>query len=64
MPGILGGLSAIVITHHAGIQIAGILATVAIAFVCGKIAGLVVGLLGKKETPYSDADEFILDHEA
>jgi len=64
MPGILGGLSAILITHNAGIQIAGILTTLAIAFVCGKAAGLAVGLLGKKETPYSDADEFILDHEA
>jgi ammonium transporter Rh len=64
MPGILGGLSAIIITQNAGIQIAGILVTVVIAFVCGKIAGLVVGLLGKKETPYSDVDEFILDHES
>jgi ammonium transporter Rh len=64
MPGILGGLSAIIITQNAGIQIAGILATVVIAFVCGKIAGLAIGLLGKKETPYSDSDEFILDHES
>lgn len=63
MPGILGGLSAILITGNVGIQIAGILVTVAIAFACGKIAGAAVGLLGKKATPYSDADEFILDHE-
>jgi len=63
MPGILGGLSAILITGNVGIQIAGILATVAIAFICGKIAGAAVGLLGKKATPYSDADEFFLDHE-
>jgi len=64
MPGILGGLSAILITHNAGIQVAGILVTVILAFACGKIAGLVVSLLGKKATPYSDVDEFILDHEA
>lgn len=63
MPGILGGLSAIIITHNVGIQIGGILATVFIAFVCGKIAGLAVGLLGKKEIPYSDEDEFILEHD-
>lgn len=63
MPGILGGLSAIVITHNVGIQIAGILTTVVIAFACGKIAGFAVGLLGKKETPYSDEDDFILEHE-
>ena len=64
MPGILGGLSAILITQNAGIQIAGILVTIAIAFACGKIAGLAVGLLGKKEIPYSDEDEFILEHDA
>ena len=64
MPGILGGLSAILITHQAGVQIAGILVTVVLAFVCGKVAGLVIGLLGKKEIPYSDEDEFLLDHDA
>lgn len=60
MPGILGGLTGILVTGLAGVQLLGIVATVVIAFVCGKIAGFVLSLLGVKETPYSDADEFIL----
>ncbi len=63
MPGILGGLSAIIITHNPGVQLAGILVTVVIAFACGKVSGIVVGLLGKKEIPYSDEDEFFVAHE-
>jgi len=61
MPGVLGGLSAIVITHNPGVQIAGILATVVIAFACGKVAGVVVSLMGKKEKPYNDEDEFLVE---
>ena len=60
MPGILGGLMAIFITGHAAIQLLGIVATVCIAFLFGKATGSIIGLLGKKEMPYSDEDEFFL----
>lgn len=61
MPGILGGITAIFITHNAGIQLSGIIITVGIAFICGKITGIIVSLLGKKEIPYSDRDEFFTE---
>ncbi|MGE5405756.1 MAG: ammonium transporter [Candidatus Saccharibacteria bacterium] len=60
MPGILGGLAAILVTGAAGVQILAILVTVAVAFICGKITGLIIDLLGTKAIPYSDEEEFIL----
>jgi len=60
MPGVLGGLTGIIITGAAGIQFLGIFATILIAFICGKITGMVIDLLGTKEIPYSDEEEFIL----
>jgi hypothetical protein len=36
--------------------------TVVLAFIMGKIAGTVIRLLGQKEIPYSDEDEFITEH--
>ncbi len=61
MPGILGGLTAMFITGKPGVQLFGIIATVCIAFTFGKITGSILGLLGKKEIPYSDEDEFFLE---
>ncbi len=61
MPGVLGGLFAIVCTGNVGTQLLGIVMTVVIAFVCGRITGAVVGLLGQKSIPYSDSDEFFVE---
>jgi ammonium transporter Rh len=61
MPGILGGVVAIFITGNAEIQLLGIVVTVLVAFVFGKLTGAVIDLLGKKEIPYSDADEFFIE---
>jgi len=61
MPGILGGVVAIFITGKAGTQLFGIVITVCVAFICGKITGTVISLLGKKEILYSDEDEFFLE---
>lgn len=60
MPGILGGLMAIFITGHAAVQLLGIVVTVCLAFILGKATGSVISLLGKKELPYSDEDEFFV----
>ena len=62
MPGVLGGIFGIFISGTAGIQLGGILVTVVLAFVFGKITGIVIRLLGQKEIPYSDEDEFITSH--
>ena len=61
MPGILGGLFAIVCTGNAGTQILGIVINVVVAFVLGRVTGVIIGCLGRKEIPYSDKDEFIMD---
>ncbi|HWP96559.1 MAG TPA: ammonium transporter [Syntrophomonadaceae bacterium] len=60
MPGIFGGLTGIIITGAAGVQVLGILATVIIAFVCGKITGFIISLVGSKEIPYNDEEEFLI----
>lgn len=61
MPGILGGLAAIFVTGKPGVQLLGIVVTVCIAFTFGKITGSIISLLGKKEIPYSDEDEFFME---
>ena len=58
MPGLLGGLSAIIITGNAGTQIICMIITIAVAFVGGRIVGAITGLLGRKQELYSDLDEF------
>ena len=63
MPGLLGGLTAVFVTGNVKIQIGGIIVTVIVAFIGGKITGSIISLLGKKEIPYSDEDEFHLEHE-
>ncbi|CAH2214555.1 ammonium transporter [Tepidibacter aestuarii] len=62
MPGILGGITAIFVTGNTVIQLGGIITTVIIAFVSGKITGSILPLIGKKEVIYSDEDEFITNH--
>lgn len=60
MPGLLGGLTAIFITGKVGVQLGGIITTVIIGFVCGRIAGVLLGLFSKKEIPYTDNEEFFI----
>ncbi len=62
MPGIAGGLIAILVVPSAAkAQIAGILFTVVFALICGIIAGFLIKLTGTKKTPYEDSDEFLID---
>lgn len=58
MPGLLGGLSAILITGNAGIQIICMIITIVIALAGGRIVGAILSLLGRKQELYSDLDEF------
>ena len=58
MPGLLGGLSAIIITGNVGTQLLCMIITVVVAFVGGRIVGAIVGLLRTKDELYSDIDEF------
>ena len=60
IPGIFGGLAAIVVVDgiDAGAQIKGILVTIVIAVISGLLVGKIVSLLGKKEKIYDDVAEF------
>lgn len=58
MPGLLGGLSAIIITGNVGTQLLCMIITVVVAFVGGRIVGAIVGLFRTKDELYSDIDEF------
>lgn len=59
MPGLLGGLIAVVVTPDiAKAQLVGIVCTVVLAFVAGTVGGWVIGLTGAKSEAYEDVDEF------
>lgn len=62
MPGILGGLTGIFFAGSAGAQLTGIVTTVVVAYTLGALSGKVINLFGVKEVPYSDEDEFIVEH--
>ena len=59
MPGILGGLFAILIVPSAiKAQLIGIVFTLALALAAGVICGLIIRLTGTKKLAYQDSDEF------
>jgi len=64
MPGVFGGLAGIFFANSAGVQLGGVVVTVLIAFVFGSISGSAIRLLGQKKVPYSDEDEFFVEHGA
>lgn len=59
MPGVFGGLVAMVLTAAPLWQLTGIVVTVALAVTMGVIVGFIVSRLGRKQTPYDDKDEFL-----
>ncbi|MDF0673426.1 MAG: hypothetical protein P0120_03640 [Nitrospira sp.] len=59
MPGLLGGLTAIVVVPSVvGVQLVGIAMTLVIAVVGGVIAGMVIRATGTTELAYEDSHEF------
>ncbi|NGZ11907.1 MAG: ammonium transporter [Nitrospira sp. LK70] len=59
MPGLLGGLTAIVVVPSVvGVQLVGIAMTLVIAVVGGVIAGMVIRATGTTEQAYEDSHEF------
>ncbi len=63
MPGIFGGLAALVIIPNlnAGIQLTGIGLTIIIALVAGWLTGLIVSAFGRRKQPYEDVEEFAVE---
>ena len=62
LPGLFGGLVALLVVTGINVkaQLFGIGITVVLALVSGLISGLIISLLGRRKTPYMDAEEFIL----
>jgi ammonium transporter Rh len=60
IPGIFGGLAAIVVVHGLDItaQLKGILITVSIAIIAGLLSGKIISLFGKLKDVYDDNAEF------
>ncbi len=60
MPGLLGGLVAVVVVPGiAGAQLAGIAFTIVFAFAAGTVGGYLIRLTGQKLRAYEDSDEFL-----
>ncbi len=60
MPGVFGGLIALLVVAAPMWQFAGVLISVVFAVLMGIVVGFIVSKFGEKETPYDDKDEFIL----
>jgi ammonium transporter Rh len=58
LPGIFGGITAVLLVSLPIWQFAGIVTTVIIAVTMGLIVGFIASRLGRKLTPYDDMDEF------
>jgi ammonium transporter Rh len=63
MPGLFGGLIALVLVASPLWQLTGVITSVLIALTMGIIVGFIASRLGRKETPYEDNDEFILSEQ-
>jgi ammonium transporter Rh len=60
LPGLLGGIAAIFVVNglKSRVQLAGIIATVVTALICGYISGLILSIFGRREEAYVDSEEF------
>lgn len=58
MPGIFGGIIAVGLVVSPLWQLIGIITSVIFALTMGTIVGFITSKLGRKETPYQDAEEF------
>ena len=63
MPGVFGGLTAVLFVSSKGNQVLGIVITVVIALIAGLITGQILTALGRRTNPYDDIEEFVLVEE-
>ncbi len=63
LPGLFGGLVAMIVADgiSMGNQFKGILITAVLAILTGLVAGKVLSLVGRRNTPYIDSEELIVD---
>jgi len=58
MPGVFGGLIAVLFVSSKGDQVLGIVITVALALIAGLITGQILTVLGRRTDAYDDVEEF------
>jgi len=58
MPGLFGGIITAVLVANPLWQLTGVVVTVVFALITGLIVGFIVSMLGRKEAPYDDREEF------
>lgn len=58
MPGLFGGIITAALVANPLWQLAGVLMTVVFALIAGLIVGFIASMLGRKEAPYDDKEEF------
>lgn len=63
MPGVFGGLVAILFVSSKGDQVLGIVITIVLAVIAGLITGQILTVLGRRTNPYDDVEEFISEVE-
>lgn len=63
LPGLFGGLAALVVVKGIDIpsQLIGIAITIAIAVVAGLLSGKIISLFGRRTEAYIDSEEFVVD---
>ena len=64
LPGLLGGLAAVVFVKSRGLQLEGIAISIAIALTTGFIVGKILSAFGKRAEPYTDQEELLVEQEA
>jgi ammonium transporter Rh len=63
LPGLFGGFAAMIAVNgiNMGAQIKGILITVILSVLAGLVTGKILSFVGRRQEPYTDAEEFILE---
>ncbi len=63
IPGLLGGLAAVVTVSgiNAAAQLTGIGVSIVVALVAGLVVGRFLSILGRRKTPYEDSEEFLAE---
>ena len=61
LPGLLGGLAALLVVPHGDVQILGIALTAGFALVTGHIAGHILAVCGRRLAPYVDEEEVLVE---
>lgn len=61
LPGLMGGMAGLMVSHNSQTQLLGIVITAAVALITGHIAGHILSILGRKAEVYDDEPEMMVE---